>query len=113
MTGRAAGYCAGYAVPGFINPIFGGGFRGLGRGRGVGRGWRNQYYATGLTGWQRSSMGWPARSVALPYAASPVPGLTEEQELEMLKGQADYFENTLVSIRKRIAEIQTASKKTD
>jgi hypothetical protein len=40
MTGRAAGNCAGYPVPGFMNPYggrFGGGF-GLGRGRGLGLG---------------------------------------------------------------------------
>lgn len=24
MTGRAAGYCAGYALPGFMNPVYGG-----------------------------------------------------------------------------------------
>jgi len=28
MTGRAAGYCAGYPVPGFMNPIPGQGFGG-------------------------------------------------------------------------------------
>ncbi len=46
MTGRAAGYCAGYPVPGFMNPIpgFGRGFgfgrgRGRGPGGGFGRGW--------------------------------------------------------------------------
>jgi hypothetical protein len=40
MTGRAAGYCAGYSVPGYMNPIGGYG-RGWGRGRsrGFGRGW--------------------------------------------------------------------------
>ncbi len=49
MTGRGAGYCAGYAAPGYANPVgfgrrlaggrglgFGLG-RGLGRGRGIGR----------------------------------------------------------------------------
>ena len=30
MTGRAAGYCAGYPVPGFMNPMSGGAFRGFG-----------------------------------------------------------------------------------
>lgn len=30
MTGRAAGYCAGFPVPGFMNPV--GGRLGLGRG---------------------------------------------------------------------------------
>jgi hypothetical protein len=40
MTGRAAGYCAGYSVPGYVNPVGGYG-RELGRrrGRGFGRGW--------------------------------------------------------------------------
>ena len=35
MTGRRAGYCAGFAVPGFANPA--GGRLGLGFGRGWGR----------------------------------------------------------------------------
>jgi len=30
MTGRAAGYCAGYTAPGFANPFWGGGYRGRG-----------------------------------------------------------------------------------
>jgi len=43
MTGRAAGYCAGYPVPGYLNPVGGRGpglgfGRGYGRGRGMGRG---------------------------------------------------------------------------
>jgi len=33
MTGRAAGYCAGYGMPGFMNPIPGRGYWGWGRGR--------------------------------------------------------------------------------
>jgi len=61
MTGRAAGYCAGFPVPGFMNPIPGRGFWGWGRGfRGRGRGWRHWYWATGLPGWARASMGLPA-----------------------------------------------------
>ena len=40
MTGRATGYCAGYSVPGYMNPVGGYG-RGWERGRvrGFGRGW--------------------------------------------------------------------------
>jgi len=34
MTGRGAGYCAGYPVPGFMNPVGGRGYWGWGRGRG-------------------------------------------------------------------------------
>jgi len=37
-TGRMAGYCSGYDVPGYMNPIPGRGFRGRGRGFGRGRG---------------------------------------------------------------------------
>jgi len=55
MTGRRAGYCAGFGRPGFSNPAptmgwFGRGWsgwgRGWGRGRGRGFGWRWQtpYY---------------------------------------------------------------------
>jgi len=43
MTGRAAGYCAGYSVPGYLNTVGGRGpglgfGHGYGRGRGMGRG---------------------------------------------------------------------------
>jgi hypothetical protein len=49
MTGRRAGYCAGYDMPGFANAA-----PGYGYGRGYGGGWarggrhRNWFYATGL-----------------------------------------------------------------
>ena len=38
MTGRAAGYCAGYSVPGYSNPLGGRGFFGRGVGLGLGQG---------------------------------------------------------------------------
>ncbi|NMC44151.1 MAG: DUF5320 domain-containing protein, partial [candidate division Zixibacteria bacterium] len=57
MTGRGLGYCAGFGMPGYMNPAPGRGFgMGFGRGRGFGgggRGWRHWYYATGLPGWMR------------------------------------------------------------
>jgi len=37
MSGRAAGLCAGYDVPGFMNPV-----QGRGPGMGFGRGWRGR-----------------------------------------------------------------------
>jgi len=45
MTGRAAGYCAGFPVPGFMNPM--GGRLGLGLGLGRGRGFRPYTYGRG------------------------------------------------------------------
>jgi len=123
MTGRAAGYCAGYGMPGYANPIPGRGFWGWGRGRGFwgwgrggGRGWRHWYYATGLPGWVRAGWGWPAWGAFpyYPYGAAPfwgaTPWMTREQELDMLKGQAEYLEDALDGIRKRVEEIESAKK---
>ena len=118
MTGRAAGYCAGYPVPGFMNPVGGRGYWGWGRGRGGGRGWRHWYYATGLTGWQRAAVGWPAYAAAVPqpavypaaYPAAAGVGLTRDQQLDLLKGQAEYFEDALDGIRKRIEELESKAK---
>jgi len=49
MTGRGAGFCAGFAVPGYANPI------GYGFGFERGRGFRRMFYATGLPRWARFS----------------------------------------------------------
>ena len=40
MTGRGAGYCAGFGQPGFANPIPGRGWLGFGFGWGGWGGWR-------------------------------------------------------------------------
>lgn len=113
MTGRAAGYCAGYPVPGFMNPVGGRGYWGWGRGGG-GWGRRNWFYATGLTGWQRAGLGTPAYGVPpvypAPYAAPFGSAATREQQLDALKGQAEYFEDALDGIRKRIEELEAKSK---
>jgi len=115
MTGRGAGFCTGYAVPGF-NPGWGrdggrgfgwrrGGGRGFGRGGGGG-GWRHRhcYYATGLPGWHRGRMaGLP---YVVPYAAPFSPSMAKEQELEALRNQAKYFEQALQEVRGRIREVE-------
>ena len=117
MTGRAAGYCAGYAAPGFANAAGGRGFWGMGRGGGFGggRGRRNRFYATGMTGWQRAAVGYPAYGgampVAAPYAAPYAPAMSAEQQLDALKGQAEYFADALEGIRKQIEELEAQSKK--
>ena len=101
MTGRGAGYCAGYTVPGFANPIPGRGWGmgyGWGRGGGRGRGWRHRFYATGQPFWARQPM-----PVNQPMSAPFAPAF---DETEMLKAQAAQMEQTLNEIRKRIAEIE-------
>lgn len=111
MTGRAAGFCAGYDVPGYLNPVpgrrFGGG-RGMGRRRGMerGRGWRHGYYATRQPGWSYPTQT-PYGRVAPPAGGQPVSEPTREQELEMLKQQAQHFENALRNINERISALDT------
>jgi len=104
MTGRAAGYCAGFGVPGFANPVMG---RGFGRGHGGGRGWRNWFYATGLPGWQRTAYGYPAHGWGMPYLQTE---FTKEEELNALKSQAEYFEDSLEGIKRRMAELEKESR---
>jgi len=93
MTGRAAGYCAGYAVPGFANPVGGRGFgAGFGFGRGRGRGF----------GFGRAfGFGGPV------YGASAGP----IAEADVLKAQADQLQSALENIRKRLAALEQAADK--
>jgi hypothetical protein len=114
MTGRGAGYCAGYDVPGYANPIPGGGRGGGAYGsrwwaRGGGRGRRNWYYATGLPGYVRASRGMPAWG-GVPYGAGYAPAMPKETELEMLKADAEGLTETLNNIKKRIEELESEGK---
>jgi hypothetical protein len=71
MTGRAAGYCAGYPVPGYMNPIpgFGWGFGfGRGWGRGFGRGFRRWLWTYPWYGYQPPYTAYgPGYAYGLPY----------------------------------------------
>ncbi len=116
MTGRAVGFCAGYPVPGYMNPVGGRGFLGRGRGfgmRGGGRGWRNWFYATGLPGWQRAGYGMPAWGGYAGGTYGGYPGVygfpaapTAEQEQQVLKQQSEYLQQSLDDINKRIEELE-------
>ena len=100
MTGRGAGYCAGFAVPGLVNRVFGAGFFGRGRG------WRNMFYATGLPGWARVGLGVAgAAMVAGAFRVMP-----RAQELDALKQQADQAASVLESIRQRISELEGSTQ---
>ena len=110
MTGRAAGYCAGYQTPGYANPVAGRGYGFGGRGRG-GWGRRNGFYATGLFGWQRFGAANPfVGNVPRGSGAfTGVPEITKEQELVYLKDQAQYLTGALDDIKKRIADLEAMS----
>jgi len=114
MTGRSAGLCAGYPMPGYMNPIggrgyggWGRGFRGGGFGRGRGFGWAGAGY--GMPAWGGYVN--PAYGGAVsPYAyggAPFAPAITPQQELDGLKGQSEYLEDALDGIKKRIAELES------
>jgi len=110
MTGRGAGFCAGYGMPGFMNPGFG---RGMGPrgGRGMfggggGHGRRNRFWATGLTGWQRAAAGWPAYGMS---AQVPPYQPTAEQELAALRDQVKFMEDGVKEAQERIRELEKES----
>lgn len=99
-TGRGAGFCGGFASPGFANQVPGRGFgMGFRRGRGSrgrffggGFGWRHRLYATGMPGWNRFD----------PYAG---PG--PESEKQGLKQEAEALEAELEMVKKRIDELES------
>ncbi len=107
MTGRGAGYCAGYGTPGYMNPIPGRGYFGRSRGffgRGGGRGRRNWYYATGLPGWNRVGAGLPAWG---GYPVPPLePELSPQNEAVLLKEQVSAMEKEIKEIHRYIADLE-------
>jgi len=99
MTGRGAGYCAGYDRPGYANPVPG---RGVGFGRGWfgrGRGWRNWYRATGLPGWQRAQMGYPAWE---GWGFQP----TVKEEKEMIQGEMNALKEQMKALEDRLEQLK-------
>lgn len=113
MTGRAAGYCAGYPTPGFMNP---GGGRGMGMawgrggGGGMGMAWRRGWGGAWRGGAPYAPSWGPPPA---PYAPpAPVWGApSPEDEVEMLRGQADWLKEQLDSVSKRLQELETGQEK--
>lgn len=96
LTGRRAGYCAGFGAPGYANPLPGCGFgAGFGGGRGFGgggRGWRNRYFATGVPGWAR-------------FGGAVAPQMTLEQESHALREQIGVLKSEMESLQQRLNEL--------
>ena len=106
MTGRGAGYCAGYSAPGYVNPVPGRGAFGFGRSRGKG-------FGAGLRGIGRG-FGW--RWAANPYEygdsymVSPFMGrVAPQQETDMLKAQAKVLQDEIGAINERIKELESGA----
>jgi hypothetical protein len=84
MTGRAAGYCAGYSVPGY---------------RGYGRAY-----------WPANS--YPVSPPPVAYGGGFYqPPIEPKQEMEMLAEDAKALKEQLDSINKRITELEKSEKK--
>lgn len=100
MTGRGAGYCAGYAVPGYANPAgFAGGFaggRGFGRGfgRGMGRGFGRMYRNAGMPG--------RVPYAAPVYAEANAPAFHEKA---FLSNQVETLEAQLKQLKERLSAL--------
>jgi len=102
MTGRRAGYCAGFDQPGFANPAAG---YGLGLGRGMRRGFFH-HFGRGF----RPHFGF--YPMTPEYYGSPVQPATpsREQELGYLKAQATAWERELRELNRRIEELESKSE---
>ncbi|MCF7886846.1 MAG: DUF5320 domain-containing protein [Candidatus Omnitrophica bacterium] len=107
MTGRAAGYCAGYNTPGYANPGGGGFGRGLGRGRGrgFGRGYGRGY------GFRGAAYVPQAPYYGQPYQASYGPAPTAKEEAQYLKEEAQGLKGELEAINQRIKDLESQEKK--
>lgn len=108
MTGRAAGYCAGYGLPGYVTPVGGRGLGGWGQGRAGGRGRGRRFLGPGVVGWSPAGPGWsvaPPPWPTIPYSRAPVAGMTRLQEIDALKGQAEYLKCILDDVRHRLDEL--------
>ncbi len=81
MTGRGAGYCAGYGVAGCYNPLP------LRRGGGFGR--RHRFWATGMPGRFWRWFGAPDTAV----------------EKELLEGRIKVLEGELDALKRRLGEL--------
>ncbi|MFA5189676.1 MAG: DUF5320 domain-containing protein [Verrucomicrobiia bacterium] len=89
MTGRGAGLCGGAGQPGYASG-----------GWGRGHGWRRWFRTTGLFGWQRVAMGMPA-------FGQPAQAPTTGNELEQLRKQVGFLQQTLNAVQQRISQIST------
>ena len=107
MTGRGAGFCAGYSVPGYMNPIGGYG-RGWGRGRGRGFG----------RGWGRGRILYP-QPIAVQSSYLPVgqPQSTRQELAELenyqlgLEAQKSDLEQEMEDVKARIEELKEKIEK--
>ena len=95
MTGWGRGYCSestGYGRPEYRTYGRSGGSRG--------RGWRNQYWLTGVPAWAR--WGSPVRFE---------PELTKQEQMKMLQEEAKNLESELDHVKKELEKLNKSGNK--
>lgn len=99
-TGRMLGYCSGYDAPGFssntgvrLRRSFGFGF-GRGRSHGYGFGWRNM-----------GQYNYPEPEKSINESE-----IGKEEQIRMLKAQAESLSKTLKDIEKRLSNLENQGK---
>jgi len=102
-TGRAAGFCAGYGMPGYMNPIPGRGFcgwggGGFGRGMGWGRGFRHRWF-------------WRGGYYYPPFAYGAPAPLSPEDEKAFLQDQLKALNEEMEAVRQRLESLEKGSEK--
>ncbi|MFP4383384.1 MAG: DUF5320 domain-containing protein [Spirochaetia bacterium] len=85
MTGRQAGFCAGYSMPGYANPAGG---RGMGLGLGRGRGFRNRFFS----------------GTGIPF--QPAMPRNPETDRQILNRQASLLKQELDAVNSQLAELE-------
>ena len=101
MNGGRRGYCNPGASYGFERSSSS---RGVGFGYGRGRGYRHMFWETGLPRWARRRSDWSG-----PYRE---PYHSREDEVRMLKEDAEVLKDDLNAIERRMNELE-AEKKPD
>ncbi|NLM38270.1 MAG: DUF5320 domain-containing protein [Firmicutes bacterium] len=88
MAGRGAGFCAGFAAPGYANPV------NYGCGFGRGHGFRRRFCATG----------WPRGAHFGAHIGNGAFFPSDVDEKEFLTRQAKMLEEKLTEVKKRLEE---------
>ena len=97
MTGRSSGFCSGYDTPGYVKGFGGGMGRGFRFGRGRGRG----------SGWGRNFVGgFAGLFPGFPWVHS----ITKDDEINMLKSQAEYLKRSQKDIENRLGDLEKEGK---
>ena len=98
MTGGRRGYCNPGASYGFERS---GSRRGVGFDYGRGRGYRHMFWETGLPRWARRRSDW--------WGSGPYRELSysREDEVRMLKEEAEAFKDDLNAIERRMSVLET------